>query len=81
MNPNILVTGGSGLLGSYMLRWLREKGYTRLTATYQHDQQNIPVDLRDGITWKSLILPDLTASFEIVEGHDWVIHAGGYISY
>ena len=78
--PRILVTGGSGLLGSYLLRFFRHQGYTQLTATY-HNENAIPVDLRDGIDWRSLVLPDIPDAFKIVEGQDWVIHTAGLVSY
>lgn len=81
MQPRILVTGGTGLLGSYVLRWLRHSGLTSLTATYQNPKASFPADLEEGIIWKSLNLPDAIAADEIVEGHDWVIHTAGLISY
>lgn len=81
MNQRILVTGGTGLLGAYLLRWLKQKGYSQITATYQNLNANIPEDLREGITWKRLALPDVIDAFEIVAGQDWVIHSAGYIAY
>jgi len=81
MKPSILVTGGTGLLGSYLLRYFRMKGYDRLTGTYQNPAALIPADLKDGVEWKQLRLPDIPDAFAIVEGHDWVIHNAGLISY
>lgn len=81
MNPRILVTGGSGLLGSYLLRWFRHKGYTQLTGTYQDDGKVIPDDLREDIEWKKLSLPNISDANEAVKDQDWVIHAAGLVSY
>ena len=81
MNPNILVTGGSGLAGSYLLRWFRHLGYTRLSATYQNKNDLLPSDLREGIEWKKLVLPDAQDAYEMISGHDWVIHTAALISY
>jgi dihydroflavonol-4-reductase len=81
MNQNILITGGSGLLGSYLVRWFRQKGYTRITATYQYTADTIPLDIRDGVRWISLSLPDKEATYDLVDGHDWVVHTAGMISY
>jgi nucleoside-diphosphate-sugar epimerase len=81
MNPRILVTGGTGLLGSYMLRWFRQHGYTNLTATYQNGSKSPPADLQQGIEWKKLVLPDIQDAYEIINGQDWVIHSAAYITY
>ncbi len=81
MNSRILVTGGTGLLGAYLLRWLRHQGYAHLTATHQHPTTPVPEDLREGVIWRTLILPDAQAAYDVVREHDWVIHAAGLISY
>jgi len=59
MTPKILVTGGTGLLGSYLLRHFMHLGYHDLTATYQGNGQIIPTDLKEGIEWRPLKLPDI----------------------
>ena len=79
-NQRILVTGGSGLLGSYLLRWFKQQGYTQLTGTFQNPD-SIPSDLREGIEWKSLKLPDIPETFEVVREKDWVIHTAALVSY
>lgn len=81
MNQRILITGGSGLLGSYLVRWFKQKGYGNITATYQHSIDTVPKDIVESVRWEKLILPDKAAALEIVSGHDWVIHAAGYVSY
>jgi dihydroflavonol-4-reductase len=81
LNQKILVTGGSGLLGSFLIKWLIHVGYTEITSTYQRSLENIPGDLRDAVQWREFVLPGQEASFEIVDGHDIVIHAAGYVSY
>ncbi len=81
MNTRILVTGGSGLLGSYLLRYLLHLGYTNLTGTFQHDEKVIPPDLRERITWKNLRLPDIPDVNDAIRDQDWVIHAAALVSY
>lgn len=81
MNTRILVTGGSGLLGSYMLRYFLQLGYTNLTGTYQHNENVIPSDLRDRVVWKKLRLPDIPDANDAVRDQEWVIHSAGLVSY
>lgn len=81
MKERILVTGGSGLLGSHMLRWLLAHGYKNITATYQGNESVIPLDLKDNIDWKKLRLPDLTEVENVMRDKDWVLHAAALVSY
>jgi dihydroflavonol-4-reductase len=81
MSRKILITGGSGLLGSYLIRWFLHQGYTQITSTYTTSLDGVAPDLRDAVDWKQLALPDKMAAFDIVQGHEWVIHAAGKVSY
>lgn len=81
MSKKILITGGSGLLGSYLIRWFLQQGYTEITSTYSISLEAVAPDLRDAVEWKQLALPDKMAAFDIVQGHEWVIHAAGKVSY
>jgi nucleoside-diphosphate-sugar epimerase len=81
MNPAILITGGSGLLGSYIIRYLVQKGYSNITATYTSSAAAIPEDMKDAATWLPLSLPDQVACNEIIKDKTWVIHAAGFVSY
>lgn len=81
MNKRILIIGGSGLLGSYLTNWFIEKGYRHITATYHHSFEHIPQQLKKGVQWEQLTLPDRERTYALIEGHDWVIHAAGFVSY
>ncbi len=81
MDKKILIIGGSGLLGSYLTKWFITKGHTHITATYQKSLEQIPPEIREGIQWKHLTLPDKEQIHELVKGQDWVIHAAGFVSY
>lgn len=81
MNQKILIIGGSGLLGSYLTKWFLEKGYTDITATYSSNAENITDAIRDGVNWQPLTLPDKERVYALIPGHEWIIHAGGFVSY
>ena len=81
MSRKILITGGSGLLGSYLIRWFLQQGYTQITSTYNTTLDAVAPDLRDAVEWRQLALPDKMAAFDIVQGHEWVIHAAAKVSY
>ena len=81
MSEKILITGGSGLLGSYLIRWFLQRGYTHISATYQGATDTIPDDIRRGVNWSKLVLPDKEVALETIAGHDWVIHCAGLVSY
>jgi nucleoside-diphosphate-sugar epimerase len=81
MNPEILVTGGSGILGAYVIRHLRALGYDRITGTYRSRLDDVPPSLRDAVTWVPLELPDKQAALEVMAGKQWVVHAAGLVSY
>ena len=81
MNQRILVTGGTGLLGSYFLRWFRKKGYSDITGTFQNPNAVFPSDLKEVVQWKRLRLPDVPDAYDAVANKDWVIHNAGLVSY
>ena len=64
-----------------MVRWFKQKGYSNITATYQHSIEAVPSDIREGVRWQKLALPDKVAAIDICEGQDWVIHTAGMVSY
>lgn len=81
MSKKILITGGSGLLGSYLIRWFLHQGYTNITSTYTTTLDAVAPELRDAVEWRQLALPDKMAALDIVQGHEWVIHAAAKVSY
>jgi len=78
----ILVTGGTGLLGSYLLRILVNQGFTNISATHR---ANSPFDLveniKDKIHWCE---GDLTDGFfveDTVIGIQQIYHCAAVVSY
>jgi len=78
----ILVTGGTGFLGSYLLRLLAKTGYTNIRAL---KRPNSPMALvqtvEDQVQWIQADLLDVVDLYEAMEGVEQVYHCAGFISY
>jgi len=81
-NTSILVTGGTGLLGSYVLRMLVNQGFTNISATCR---KNSPFDLvtevKDKIRWQEGDLTDGYFIQDIMVGVQQVYHCAAVVSY
>ena len=78
----VLVTGGTGFLGAYIIRELVEKGY-RVRAIRRNNTSPffIPSQIIEKIEWFSADLLDVVSLDEAMEGVDTVIHAAAKVSY
>lgn len=78
----ILVTGATGFLGSYLIHFLLQQGYTRIRALRQPSS---PMDMLksclDRIIDVEADLLDLPALDAAIEGCDWVFHCAGVVSF
>jgi nucleoside-diphosphate-sugar epimerase len=76
----ILVTGGTGLVGSVLLRQLVGLG-RRVRATRRPDSwMDLVLDIADRIEWVEADITDIVALEEAFEGVTHVIHAAALIS-
>ena len=76
----ILVTGGTGFLGSHLLRKLVADG-AQVRALFRNE---IPVqvrDIQDNITWIKGDVLDVCALEEAMEGVEKVYHCAGVVSF
>jgi nucleoside-diphosphate-sugar epimerase len=78
----ILVTGGTGFLGSYLLRFLIQQGFTRVRAI---KRKNAPLDLVADIVgqieWVEGDLTDWFLLSDALNGVDWVFHVAALVSF
>ncbi|HEY4205502.1 MAG TPA: SDR family NAD(P)-dependent oxidoreductase, partial [Puia sp.] len=78
----VLVTGGTGFLGTYILRQLIEKGYSVRAIRRDHRRHSfIPPSVLSGIEWVQCDLLDPLGLEEAMTGVDAVIHAAALVSF
>jgi len=78
----VLVTGGTGFLGAYILRELVEKGYP-VRAIRRSDRQPfyIAPSILEKVEWVPGDIMDTSSLEEAMEGVDAVIHAAAKVSF
>lgn len=81
-SQKILVTGGTGFLGSYITRALVEHGYTvRVIRRQPKPLPWIPASVTAGVEWVDGDVLDVVSLGEAMEGMDGVIHAAAVVSF
>lgn len=79
---NILVTGGTGFVGSYLLRYLVNAGYTNIRATKRSSSaMDLVAPIQDQIEWVEADLLDVPALEDAMEGIKQVYHCAALISF
>jgi len=78
----VLVTGGTGFLGSYIIKHLVEKGYA-VRAIRRSNKLPfwIPKEIFDKVEWVEGDVLDVVALEEAMEGVDTVIHSAAVVSF
>lgn len=78
----ILVTGATGMVGSYLLRYLIHQGFTNIRAM---KRATSPMDLVqpvvDQVEWIECDLLDVIGLEEVLQGMDLVYHCAALISF
>lgn len=89
----ILVTGGTGLVGSHVLRALWERGERKIRATYRSESSlSIPKrvfeyahssseEFMDAIDWVQVDLTDPVSIDEAMDGVETVFHCAAMVSF
>lgn len=83
MSTSILITGGTGFLGSYIIKALIEKGYTvrAIRRPAAKLPAYIPSHIFDKVEWVDGDILDVVSLDEAMEGIDTVIHAAAIVSF
>jgi dihydroflavonol-4-reductase len=87
LSTTILVTGGTGFLGSYIIKALVEKGYTVRAIRRSHTPDNYRVpswispSILDKVEWMTGDVLDVVSLDEAMEGIDGIIHSAAIVSF
>ncbi len=82
MSTSILITGGTGFLGSYIIKALIEKNYTvRAIRRNGKLPAYISRQIFDKVEWVEGDILDIVSLEEAMEGVDTVIHAAAMVSF
>ena len=80
--PKIFVTGGTGFVGSYLLRYLIQKGYTNIRALKRStSKMDLVESIQDQIEWVEGDILDLPFLEEVLVDIDQVYHCAAMISF
>lgn len=77
----ILVTGATGLVGSYLCRYLIQKGHTVRALKREQSNFRLLGDVAEKIEWVTGDVNDLTELATAMEGVEKIYHCAAVISY
>jgi dihydroflavonol-4-reductase len=78
----VLITGGTGFLGAYIIQELVQQGYAVRAIRRSHKFPFfIPPDILDQVEWVDGDILDIVSLDDAMEGTDMVIHAAAKVSF
>jgi nucleoside-diphosphate-sugar epimerase len=78
----IFITGATGFLGSYVLRYLVRQGYSNITALKrERSRMNLVEPIQDKVNWVNGDVLDIPLLYDMCKDHDIVIHVAGLVSF
>lgn len=81
-HDKILVTGGTGFIGSYILRELVQRGYQNIHALRrENSSMELVKPFKNAIVWHTAEIEDVDQIYSLIRGSITVIHAAALVSF
>jgi nucleoside-diphosphate-sugar epimerase len=81
-NSRIAITGGTGFLGSHIIRYFIQEGYTNITALKrENSNMTLVSDFQDKVVWLNGDILDIECLYELLDNVDFVVHSAAMVSY
>ncbi len=81
-SDKILVTGGTGFLGSYLLRYLVDNGYTSIVALKRvTSRMDLVEPIKTKVEWVEGDILDLGVLEDVISRVDYVFHCAAMVSF
>ena len=77
----VFVSGGTGFVGSYMIRQLLKKGYHVRALKRKNSPTLLVDDIKDKIEWVEGDLNDFPSLSDYIQGVDQIYHAAALVSF
>ena len=77
----VLVTGGTGFIGSYMIRLLLENGFVVRATRRPGSRMDLLRDIADQVEWAEADVTDVVALEDAFEGVSYVVHCAALVSF
>lgn len=79
--PLYVVTGGTGLVGAYLLRYMVREGYRVRAIRRPGSRTDLTADVNDALSWVEGDLLDPLSLEDALAGADTVIHCAALVSF
>ncbi len=81
MQGVILVTGGTGFLGSYLIRLLIQKGYKVRALRRHNSPMDLVAEVASRVEWVEADITDIIALEDAMQGVSYVMHCAAMVSF